>query len=191
MTTTTSVSTKRYRRRWDAPISWPVNPRWAGWLEQHQDRAAAIQAHQVLWQHFIDQHLHPPKEIILDFDATDVPIHGDQDGRFFHGYYDHYCFLPLYVFCGRHLLVSYLRPSNIDGARHSWAILALVTRFIRRHWPDTRIIFRGDSGFAATACCVGASSVNISNWISLPSGPPVLIGAAINGGCSSPVWPTR
>lgn len=118
-----------------------------GRLEQHLGREAAVQAHRALWQHFIDQHRKPPKEIILDFDATDVPVHGDQEGRFFHGYYDHYCFLPLYVFCGRHLLVSYLRPSNIDGARHSWALLALLARFIRSHWPDTRIIFRGDSGF--------------------------------------------
>lgn len=86
----------------------------------------------LLWEHFIAQHDQAPAEIVLDFDSTDVPVHGDQEGRFFHGYYDHYCFLPLYVFCGRHLLVRYLRPSNIDGARHSWAILALLVKFIRR-----------------------------------------------------------
>lgn len=89
----------------------------------------------------------PPDELILDFDATDDPVHGEQEGRFFHGYYDHYCFLPLYVFCGDQLLVSYLRPSNIDGAKHAWAILALLTKRLRQEWPDVRIIFRGDSGF--------------------------------------------
>jgi len=118
-----------------------------GRLEQQTNRQAVVEAHRILWEHFIAQHDSAPAEIVLDFDATDVPIHGHQEGRFFHGYYDHYCFLPLYVFCGRHLLVSYLRPSNIDAARHSWAILALLVKFIRRHWPDTRIVFRGDSGF--------------------------------------------
>jgi len=118
-----------------------------GRLEQQADRETVVQAHRLLWEHFIAQHDQAPAEIVLDFDATDVPVHGDQEGRFFHGYYDHYCFLPLYVFCGRHLLVSYLRPSNIDGARHSWAILALLVKFIRRFWPETRIVFRGDGGF--------------------------------------------
>lgn len=118
-----------------------------GSLEQQADRDTVVQAHRLLWEHFIAQHDQAPAEIVLDFDATDVPVHGDQEGRFFHGYYDHYCFLPLYVFCGRHLLVSYLRPSNIDGARHSWAILAPLVKFIRRFWPNTRIVFRGDGGF--------------------------------------------
>ena len=72
-------------------------------------------------EQFIDSFKGAPKKLILDFDATDDAVHGEQDNRFFHGYYDHYCFLPLYVFCGHQLLVSYLRPSNIDGARHAWA----------------------------------------------------------------------
>lgn len=79
--------------------------------------------------------------------APDIPVHGDQPGKFFNGYYDHHCYFPLYVFCGRHLLVSYLRTSNRSDSRHSWAILALLVRFIRQYWPDTRIVFRGDSGF--------------------------------------------
>ena len=116
-------------------------------MEQKADRAIAVEAHHCLWTHFVDQHETPPEEIVLDFDATDIPIHGDQEGKFFHGYYDRYCFLPLYVFCGRHLLVSYLRPSDQDPAKHSWAILALLVRFLRRHWPKTRIVFRGDGGF--------------------------------------------
>ena len=85
--------------------------------------------------------------MILDFDATDDAVHGNQQECFFHGYYDHYCFLPLYVFCRDQLLLSYLRPSNIDGARHSWAILALLVRRFRQQWPEVKIIFRGDPGF--------------------------------------------
>lgn len=98
-------------------------------------------------EQFIAFFTQPPTEWIRDVDATDDPVHGHQDGRFFHGYYDHYCFLPLYVFCGEHLLVSYLRPSNIDGAHHAWAILALLVKRLRQAWPAVRLIIRGDSGF--------------------------------------------
>ena len=116
-------------------------------LEQRSDRESAWAIHQVFFDQFVAAHKRPPKRLILDFDATDTPLHGDQEGKFFHGYYDHYCYLPLYVFCGRHLLVSYLRPSNIDPAKHSWAILSLLVKALRRHWPKVEIIFRGDSGF--------------------------------------------
>ena len=116
-------------------------------MEQRADRQAMVKAHELLWHHFIEQHDEPPKEIVLDFDGTDIPVHGDQPGKFFNGYYDHHCYFPLYVFCGRHLLVRYLRTSNRSDSRHSWAILALLVRFIRQYWPDTRIVFRGDSGF--------------------------------------------
>ena len=116
-------------------------------FESRADREAALAIHRVLFDQFVAAHEHAPRRLILDFDATDTPLHGEQEGRFFHGYYDHYCFLPLYVFCGRHLLVSYLRQSNIDAAKHSWAILALLVKAIRQHWPRTEIIFRGDSGF--------------------------------------------
>ena len=118
-------------------------------MEQRADRQAVVQAHETLWHHFIEQHDEPPKEIVLDFDGTDIPVHGEQPGKFFNGYYDHHCYFPLYVFCGRHLLVSYLRTSNRSDSRHSWAILALLVRFIRQYWPDTPIVFRGDSGFIA------------------------------------------
>ena len=101
----------------------------------------------VLVEVFIASHRQAPAEIILDFDATDDEVHGKQEGRFFHGYYDHYCFLPLYVFCGEHLLAAYLRPSNIDSAKHSLGILGLLVKRIRAAWPKTRIIMRGDSGF--------------------------------------------
>ena len=101
----------------------------------------------VLVETFIESYRKAPEEIVLDFDATDDEVHGKQEGRFFHGYYDHYCFLPLYVFCGEHLLVAYLRPSNIDGAKHSLGIPGLLVKHIRTAWPRTRIIIRGDSGF--------------------------------------------
>ena len=110
-----------------------------------RDWAWAI--HEALVADFIASHREAPEELILDFDATDDAVHGKQEGRFFHGYYDHYCFLPLYVFCGERLLVAYLRPSKIDGARHAWAILALLVKRLRQAWPGVRIILRGDSGF--------------------------------------------
>ena len=110
-------------------------------------RQSAVSLHRVIIDKFIASYATPPKELILDFDATDTPIHGLQKERFFHGYYDHYCFLPLFVFCGRQLLAAYLRPSKIDGAKHAWAILSLLVKRLRQSWPQVRIIFRGDSGF--------------------------------------------
>ena len=96
---------------------------------------------------FIASHRQPPEEIVLDFDATDDPLHGTQEGRFFHGFYDAYCYLPLYVFCGEALLAAYLRPANINAAKHSRAILRLLVRRLREAWPDVRILVRADSGF--------------------------------------------
>ena len=118
-----------------------------GRLDRAADRAWAWAAHVSMVESFVTSFDRAPAELVLDFDATDDPVHGRQVGRFFHGYYDHYCFLPLYVFCGDHLLVSYLRPSNIDGAKHAWAILALLVKRLRQAWPEVRIILRADSGF--------------------------------------------
>jgi len=115
--------------------------------ENRADRETAWQLHEVLVEQFIASFKRAPKKLILDFDATDDVVHGKQEGRFFHGYYDHYCFLPLYVFCRDQLLVSYLRPSKIDGAKHAWAVLALLVKRLRQVWPKVKIIFRGDSGF--------------------------------------------
>lgn len=115
--------------------------------ESRADRATAWCLHEVLVDQFIGSFKRAPKKLILDFDATDDAIHGKQDGAQFHGYYDHYCFLPLYVFCKDQLLVSYLRQSQIDGARHAWAILALLVKRLRQVWPKVKIIFRGDAGF--------------------------------------------
>jgi hypothetical protein len=96
---------------------------------------------------FLEAHAKAPKQIILDLDATDDPIHGHQEGRFFHGYYDCYCYLPLYIFCGPHLLVSKLRRSSIDGAAGARDEVARVVAQIRTCWPRTRIVLRADSGF--------------------------------------------
>lgn len=116
-------------------------------FENHADRELAWQMHRVLVEQFIASFKHRPRKLILDFDATDDAVHGKQQGHFFHGYYDKYCFLPLYVFCRDQLLVSYLRQSNIDGAKHTWAVLALLVKRLREVWPKVRIVFRGDSGF--------------------------------------------
>ncbi len=100
---------------------------------------------------FLEAHARAPRQIVLDLDATDDPLHGHQEGRFFHGYYDCYCYLPLYVFCGRHLLAAKLRPSNIDASAGSVEEVARIVAQIRRRWPRTRILLRADSGFAREA----------------------------------------
>ena len=97
---------------------------------------------------FLEAYTTPPKEIVLDLDATDDPLHGHQEGRFFHGYYDCYCYLPLYVFCGRHLLAAKLRRSNIDASAGAVQEVARLIAQIRARWPRVRILLRADSGFA-------------------------------------------
>lgn len=97
---------------------------------------------------FLEAHRRAPREIVLDLDATDDPLHGTQEDRFFHGYYDSYCYLPLYIFCGRHLLVAKLRRSNIDGSAGAVEEVERVVRQIRQRWPKVRIVLRADSGFA-------------------------------------------
>ena len=97
---------------------------------------------------FLEAHPTPPQEIILDLDATDDPLHGHQEGRFFHGYYDCYCYLPLYVFCGRHLLAAKLRRSNIDASAGAVAEVERIVGQIRGRWPRVAIVLRADSGFA-------------------------------------------
>ena len=116
-------------------------------LEQWASRASAARLHGVLVEQFIASFKTPPQELVLDFDATDCPLHGQQEGRFFHGYYDSYCYLPLYVFCGQQLLCALLRTSRIDAAKHAAAVLKLLVRRLRQAWPEVRIVFRADSGF--------------------------------------------
>ena len=89
----------------------------------------------------------PHKDIVLDLDVTDTPLHGEQEARFFHGYYGHYCYLPLYVFCGEHLLCARLRPSNQDASAGSVLEVERLVRQIRKRWPRVRIVLRADSGF--------------------------------------------
>lgn len=105
----------------------------------------------LLVEFFLDAHAAAPAEIVLDFDATDDPLHGHQEGRFFHGYYDTYCTLPLHVFCGRHLLAARLRPANIDASAGTAGELARIVGQVRTRWPAVRIIVRADSGFARHA----------------------------------------
>jgi Transposase DDE domain group 1 len=97
--------------------------------------------------HFLESHEKPPLEIILDADATDDPIHGNQEGRFFHGYYGHYCYLPLYIFCGEFLLCARLRRSDIDACAGVVDELKRIVAQIRAKWPKVRIVLRADSGF--------------------------------------------
>ena len=96
---------------------------------------------------FLQSYDAPPKRIVLDLDATDDPIHGHQAGRFFHGYYKNYCYLPLYIFCGEHLLCARLRPSNIDASAGSVKELERIVGQIRKRWPRVQVVIRGDSGF--------------------------------------------
>ena len=116
--------------------------------DRYKKVAANIRAsHDFLVDAFLVQHTSPPQRIVLDLDATDDPVHGDQLGKFFHGYYKSYCFLPLYVFCGDHPLLALLRPSDIDVAAGAVKHLDRIVRHIRQRWPKVPIVVRGDSGF--------------------------------------------
>src|SRR5205085_8703742 len=96
---------------------------------------------------FLQAHGPAPREIVLDVDSTDLPLHGEQEARFFHGYYGQYCYLPLYIVCGEYVLCARLRPSNIDGAKGCVTELERIVAQIRQAWPQVRILVRGDSGF--------------------------------------------
>lgn len=116
-------------------------------LETGATRADCVALNRVLVEQFIASFKQAPTELILDVDASDVPLHGDQELKQFHGYYDSYCYLPLYVFCGQSLLACLLRPSKIDGAKHCAALIKLLVTRLRQVWPGVRLIVRGDSGF--------------------------------------------
>jgi Transposase DDE domain group 1 len=116
-------------------------------LENRVSRHTLMRMAAVLVEAFIASFAVPPQHLILDLDATDFEIHGHQERRFFHGYYNSYCFLPLYIFCGSQLLVAYLRPSKCDASLHVRAILRLLITRLRAAWPQVRITIRGDSGF--------------------------------------------
>jgi hypothetical protein len=127
-------------------------------LEQTPVRASAASRYKKIVAHldrlqsffvdaFVQQYVVPPTRIVLDIDATDAPVHGHQLGRFFHGYYDEYCYLPLYIFCDDHPLLALLRPADIDASTGALKHLARIVEHIRQHWPHVEIVVRGDSGF--------------------------------------------
>jgi Transposase DDE domain group 1 len=99
------------------------------------------------WTYSLEAHTAAPDQIVLDIDTTDFALHGEQEGRFYHGYYDHYCYLPLYIFAGEHGLCARLRPSNIDPSAGSRQEIERVVGKIRASWPEVKIVLRGDSGF--------------------------------------------
>jgi hypothetical protein len=117
--------------------------------------------------HFLEAHVKPPRQIILDADATDDPIHGNQEGRFFHGYYRNYCYLPLYIFCGEFLLCARLRSSNIDGCAGTVDELKRIVGRIRQKWPKVNILLRGDSGFCREEILVWCEANSVDYVIGL------------------------
>ena len=127
---------------------------------------------------FVEAFLHsypsPPGCIVLDLDATDDPVHGDQLGKFFHGYYGHYCYLPLYIFCGDHLLCARLRPADIDGAAGSVKELDQIVRQIHQAWPQVQIIVRGDSGFCREEIMAWCESHSVDYVLGLAKNPRLI-----------------
>ena len=116
-------------------------------LEQRAGSSEAMAMHEVLLDQFVASYNKPPKRLILDIDATDNPVYGMQEGRHFMRHYDSYCFLPLYVYCGKQLLVSYLRSASRSAAFRSSAVISLLVRRLRQAWPKVQIVLRGDAGF--------------------------------------------
>jgi hypothetical protein len=132
------------------------------------DHAAADR---VLVDVFLQAHAKAPAEIILDLDATDDPLHGHQEGRFFHGYYKRYCYLPLYIFCGEFLLCARLRPANIDAPAGSVEELARIVGQIRAAWPETAITIRGDAGFCREAIMAWCEAHQVDYVLGLAKNP--------------------
>ena len=113
----------------------------------HKIRPRSQDIEQLFVELFLQAHAQVPEQIVLDLDATDDPLHGHQEGRFFHGYYDGYCYLPLYIFCGEHLLSAKLRTADIDGAAGAREEVERIVGQIRARWPSVHVILRADSGF--------------------------------------------
>lgn len=118
---------------------------------------------------FIDNYQGVPDELVLDFDPTDNKVYGDQENKHYHGYYKNHCYLPLHVFCGDQLIVSMLRPSDIDGAKYAGAILKLLVERFRKAWSDARIVFRGDCGFARPHILHWCERNNVDYVVGMPS----------------------
>ena len=132
-------------------------------------RPAAVEA--LFVQQFLEAHRVPPAQIVLDLDATDDPLHGHQEGRFFHGYYDAWCYLPLYIFCGRHLLAAKLRRANIDASAGAVEEVARIVSKVRRRWPHVRILLRADSGFAREALMAWCEANRVDYLFGLARNP--------------------
>jgi hypothetical protein len=120
---------------------------------------------------FLDAYQTPPARIVLDLDATDDPLHGGQEGRFFHAYYGCYCYMPLYIFAGDHLLLARLRPSNVDAAAGAVEELRRIVEQIRGRWPQVRVIVRGDSGFARNEIMTWCEGNRVDYVLGLPKNP--------------------
>ncbi len=116
-------------------------------FENSVDQELCRKINSMFIEFFIESFEKAPQEVILDFDPTDCPVYGDQAGKFFHGYYKHYCFLPLYVFSGKHLLAACLKPADIDPSKGALELLKSISERVKEEWPDVKIIFRADSGF--------------------------------------------
>jgi len=129
--------------------------------------ASIRDCHDFLVEAFLLQHSSPPSRIVLDLDATDDLIHGDQLGRFFHGYYQNYCFLPLYIFCGDHPLLALLRPSNIDASTGAVGHLDRIVKMIQQAWPSVKIVVRGDSGFCRDKLLCWCEANNVDYVVGL------------------------
>ena len=137
-------------------------------LENRIRRSTLVRIASVLVEQFIASFASPPGELVLDIDATDDPVHGGQENCFFHGYYDHHCFLPLYVTCGKQLLVAYLRPANIGADRHARAVLKLLVERLRQAWPQVKILLRGDGGFCRWRLMRWCDSHDVRYLLGLP-----------------------
>jgi len=123
---------------------------------------------------FVQQYVVPPPRVILDLDTTDFALHGHQLGRFFHGYYDHYCYLPLYVFCGDHPLLALLRPANVDSSTGALKHLARIIARLRQCWPGVQILVRGDSGFCREHLMAWCEAHGVDYLFGLAKNPRLL-----------------
>jgi hypothetical protein len=145
--------------------------------ESHRYKKVTCSTHRVddlLVDLFLQAHRRPPQSIVLDLDATDDPTHGHQLGRFFHGYYKAYCYLPLYIFCGDHLLYAKLRPSDIDASAGALKQLQRIIGHIRRAWPDVQILVRGDSGFCREPILTWCEAHGVDYLFGLAKNPRLL-----------------
>jgi Transposase DDE domain group 1 len=143
-------------------------------FEKCANREIAVAINKQMVEVFIASFKEAPAELILDFDATENPIYGEQDGKYYNGFYRSNCFLPLHVFCGKALLVNYLRTSKTDGAHHSWAILSLLVKRFRQVWPDVKIIFRADGGFCRPEILTWCEKKSVGYIVGMAGNPRLL-----------------